>query len=148
MPIPQLTSEGFLPPGIHDATLQELEDRFGRFQGSDKRPELFRSLAAFVREVRTWGNAEEILVDGSFVSAETRPSDIDLILVYRADFDFSAPVRPAEYNLLSRRRARRAYGFDVIPVLANSATRDQWIAYFSEDPRCGCTAKGLVRIRP
>jgi len=41
MPIPALNEHGLLPAGIHDCTLDELKSRFGSFQISDRRNQLF-----------------------------------------------------------------------------------------------------------
>ena len=147
MPIPDMNG-GILPRGIHDATMAEVEQRFGIFNGSDVRVRLFERLTHFVREVGFWGNADEILIDGSFVSEKQRPTDIDIILVYRRDFDLGSEVRPQEYSLVSKKRAKRVWGFDVIPVIADSQERDKWIGYFSRDTRTGIENKGMVRIRP
>jgi len=41
MPIPDLNEDGLLPEGIHEASLEEVRERFGRFQRTDRRPDLF-----------------------------------------------------------------------------------------------------------
>lgn len=148
MPIPALTENGALPEGLHDATLEEIEHTFGSFNGSDVRVRLFEQLRAFCQEVRFWGNAAEILIDGSFTTNRQRPGDVDIILVYRADFDLQSQVQPLEYRLINRKRARRAWGFDVIPVTANSPERDKWVRYFSRDTRTDLQGKGLLRVQP
>lgn len=148
MAIPQLTADGNLPEGLHDATLAEIEQTFGSFNGSEVRVRLFERLQEFFTAVAQWGNAAEILLDGSFTTSKQRPEDIDIILVYRADFDLQSQVQPMEYRLINRKRARRAWGFDVIPATANSAEREKWIDYFSKDTRTGLHSKGLIRIQP
>jgi hypothetical protein len=114
MPIPALTSDGFLPEGIHDCTLDELRARFGQFQRTDWRPRLFERFEAFVREARRTGFVVAIIVDGSFVTNIDAPNDIDVILVLRADHDFDAELRPFEYNIVSRPQARRVHGIDLL----------------------------------
>jgi hypothetical protein len=109
MPIPTLTDDGFLPPGIYDATLDEVGDAFGRFRVSDRRVTLFATLRRYIGDLRSWGNANAILIDGSFASAAVRPNDIDMIVVYGADFDFAAERAPEEYNVIEVRRIRRRY---------------------------------------
>jgi Family of unknown function (DUF6932) len=148
MPIPDLTAQEVLPEGLHEATLEEIEGRFGRFSESDRRVGLFGRLRQFVRAVQFWGNAEEILVDGSFVTGKPRPTDIDIILVYRENFDFGSDVRPEEYNIINKKRARVTYGFDVVAVASSSPERGRWLAYFAADTRTGLRGKGLLRIRP
>lgn len=146
MPIPDFDGEGVLPAGLHDATLGEIEERFGSFNGSDVRVQLFERLVRFLEAVGRWGNVDEVLIDGSFATRKERPSDIDIILVYRAGFDFGSEVVPEEYNLINRKRARRTYGFDVIPVAADSSEREKWLGYFGADTKSGVRSKGLVRV--
>jgi len=148
MPIPQLDDRGVLPEGLHDATVEEIERRFGTFNGSDMRVHLFQRLVAFLQVVRRWGNADEILIDGSFVTDKQRPTDIDIILVYRRGFDLQSEVRPEEYSLINKTRAKRMWGFDVKPVTADSPEKDKWMGYFSRDTRTGVEGKGLLRIIP
>ncbi len=153
MPIPPLTRLGILPAGLHDTMPHEIEKRFGRFNGSNMRMRLFGRLVRFLEAVRRWGNVEEILVGGSFITEKQRPTDIDIILVYRADFDLRSTVRPEERNFINRRRAKRAHtiallsGFDVVAVTADSPERQEWLGYFSADARTGLQGKGLLRIR-
>jgi hypothetical protein len=45
MPIPDLDQGGFLPPGVHDCSLEEIGERFARFQVSDRRMRLFDKLS-------------------------------------------------------------------------------------------------------
>src|SRR4051794_25704968 len=96
MPIPELNEAGFLPEGIHEASLEEVRERFGRFQRTDRRPDLFTKLSLFLAGVRASGLVEAVVVDGSFVTAKDEPSDIDLILVLRPDHDYGAELRPFE----------------------------------------------------
>ena len=102
MPIPTLTDDGFLPPGIYDATLEEVGHVFGRFRVSDRRVTLFSRLRHYISDLRSWGNASAVLIDGSFASAAARPNDIDLIVIYKVGFDFLAERAPEEYNALIR----------------------------------------------
>ena len=144
MAIPSLTAAGFLPPGAHDASMEEVEIAFGRFQESDRRTILFRRLVEYIAELRSLGHAQEVLLDGSFVSAKASPGDIDLIVVYPEAFNFSANLTPAEYNTIERRRVRRIYGFDVVPVTAGSADLEVWRGYFSRLPSRRNFRKGLA----
>ncbi len=42
--IPALDADGFLPEGVFECSLDELRERFGRFQRSDKRLNLAANL--------------------------------------------------------------------------------------------------------
>lgn len=81
MPIPDLNRDSLLPAGIHDCTLEELKVKFGSFQGNDQRPRLLARLEAFIAEVRAAGFIHRIIVDGSFVTSNPEPNDIDVIVV-------------------------------------------------------------------
>jgi len=43
MPIPDLNEDGLLSEGVHDCTLDEIGARFGRFQVTDRRIQLFEN---------------------------------------------------------------------------------------------------------
>jgi hypothetical protein len=68
--------------------------------------------------------------------------------------ELNADLKPYQYNLVSKRRVKRAFGFDAVPVGDGSPEQANWIAFYSginvkwrrqfgwpEE-----TAKGLVRI--
>src|SRR3954462_1374383 len=114
MPISELRDSGFLPEGIHDCSLAELRQRFGSFQSTDQRPNLYRQFEEFVEELRTLGIRLTILVNGSFVTSHPKPNDIDLILVLPPHWNFRVELKPNEYNLLSKRRVKRRWRLDML----------------------------------
>jgi hypothetical protein len=101
MPIPPLNNDGLLPPGVHDSTLDELRERFGQFQTTDRRYRLYEQFERYVKELQGTGSIMAIIVDGSFVTSRSDPNDIDLILILSSAQDFSTTLRPFEYNVLS-----------------------------------------------
>jgi Family of unknown function (DUF6932) len=142
-----LNEEGLLSVGVHDLTLVELRSTFGAFNGTDRRCRLFDKLSEYISKVadKPWFRA--LLVDGSFVTAKLAPSDIDLIVVVDAAELPEDHLIPADYNLLSRRRAARLYGFDVIMAVEGSASLAYWVSYFSQ-VKGSNKRKGLVRLTP
>ena len=94
--IPPLNEHECLPEGIYDCTIDEAAERFGGFQISDRRPQLWARFTQFVREAKACGLIEAVLVDGSFVTAKPEPVDLDLVLVVSANHDFSADFQPSE----------------------------------------------------
>ena len=147
MPIPGLDGAGLLPPGVHDCTLDEVRSRFGAFQTTDRRPTLYDKFQVLVREAWATGLVAEIIIDGSFVTAKPDPNDIDLILVLIAGHDFSAELRPFEYNVLSRRQARKIYGFDLLTAMPDSAVYAEYLAFFAQVRGEPSRRKGLLRLR-
>jgi hypothetical protein len=97
MAIPALDPNGVLPAGVHDCTLEEIKSRFGSFQGSDRRPQLFSRLETFLTEARGVEIVQSVLVDGSFVTAKADPNDIDLLSSSRRG-TISAPTCLPEYT--------------------------------------------------
>src|SRR5258708_6987899 len=116
MAIPEFNSQGWLPEGIYDCTIEESARRFGVFLGSERRPHLGPRLIEFMQAARAGGAVEIVLVDGSFVSANPDRNDIDLILGVASRHDFSANLPPSEYNVLSQQRVRKRFGFDIVVV--------------------------------
>ena len=55
-----------LPTGVHDATLDEVDQCFARFQKSDRRIRLFERLRSFLKEVKSaFAAAASLLTDRS-----------------------------------------------------------------------------------
>ena len=88
-----------------------------------------------------------VLVDGSFVTAEPDPRDIDLVPVAEANLDFSADLPPAQYNLLAQRRVRRRFGFDLVVVKNGSGNFEEAIAFFQQVKQRPGMKKGILRIK-
>jgi hypothetical protein len=142
-----------LPPGIHDAALEEIERELAL---SNRRRTLFDNLKQYIAGVRLTGWACQVLVDGSFVMPlVAEPNDIDIILVLPEGWDMTrTDFRPYEYNVLDRKHTKRAFKIEVYPVLPDSdryrdfldlftRIRIEWCNQFQlpEDAR-----KGIVRL--
>ncbi len=80
--IPAFEDNGYLPPGIHRATLDEIEARFGT--ESELRRAQFESLTWPIDLVRRAG-IQRLIIDGSFVTERFEPNDIDCILLVALD---------------------------------------------------------------
>ena len=146
MAIPAFDCDGFLPVGVHDCTLDEIRGRFGSFQRSDRRSNLFKKLESFIGEVRAAGFARWLLVDGSFVTRKAEPNDIDLVLVISLTLDLEADLPPAHYNLVSKRRVQRRFGFDTITVREETSEYDDAVAFFQQVRGEPGLRKGLLRL--
>jgi hypothetical protein len=92
--IPAFNDDGYLPPGVHQATLEEVAARFGRD------PELRRvqmdSLRWLVDLARRAG-ALRLIVNGSFATDRAEPNDVDCVLLIGPGFPHDAA---AEKELL------------------------------------------------
>lgn len=151
--IPPL-EDGVLPEGIHDCTIDEIEDRFGRIQGTDWRCTLTRELREYLNEAWKCGFIKAVIIDGSFVTVKDRPDDIDIIVVLPPGFDIGAELLPMEYNLTNKKGMRRQFRFhfDLVAHPEGSAGYNKYVDLFC-DVKAGATytsktRKGLLRVRP
>ena len=144
--------DGVLPEGVHDATMEEVEARFGAFRRTDRRVRLTERLRAFLAEAKAAGIAEAVILDGSYVSGRDEPDDIDLILVLRPGIDPASEFRPSQYNVLSRRVVKNLYKFDLITASEEEPLYAKYVDFFSNvrrgipDPYTSRDRKGLLRI--
>jgi hypothetical protein len=142
-----LNPDGLLPEGLHDLTLDAIGDLFGRTGGNDRRFRLFEQLRSYVNEVKSVEGVEYLIVDGSFVTSKEEPGDIDMILVLRSGRALNANWRPADYNLISRRRVRRRYEFDLLVARADGDELSNYVELFSQVRGVPDARKGSVRLR-
>ena len=81
--IPPFDDNGYLPPGIHKASLDEIAERFGR--QSEVRATQMDSVRWLVDLARRAG-AERVVLNGSFATAVLEPNDVDCVLLTGLDF--------------------------------------------------------------
>lgn len=81
--IPAFDDHGYLPPGIHVATLEEVAARFGR--ESELRQVQVESLGWLIDIARRAG-ATRLIVNGSFVTDILEPNDVDCVLLIGPEF--------------------------------------------------------------
>lgn len=81
--IPQSNTHGYLPPGVHAATVDEIAERFGA------RSELRRVQMESVREMvelAARAGVRRIVLNGSFVTDIIEPNDVDCVLLISAGY--------------------------------------------------------------
>jgi hypothetical protein len=147
VPIPALNQEGLLPEGIYECTVEEVEARFGRFQQSDRRPILWGKFKEFLREVTSSGVVIQMIINGSFLTASPSPNDIDIVLILSGQHDFAADLSPSEYNILSKRRVRRRFGFDIVLARAGTEEVVALVDFFQQVKHQPHLRKGILRIQ-
>lgn len=81
--VPPFEDSGYLPPGIHRSSLDEIDARFG--QGSELRKVQTESLRWLVELAKRAG-IERIVVNGSFVTDVSEPNDVDCVLLIAPGF--------------------------------------------------------------
>jgi hypothetical protein len=96
--LPAFDVNGRLPPGIHPAALDEIDQRFGR--ASELRRVQLESLRWMIDLAKRAG-VRRIVLNGSFVTDIIEPNDVDCALLV-------APGFPARRRSPSRARSRVA----------------------------------------
>lgn len=85
--IPPFDETGRLPPGVHVATLKEVEQRFGR--ESELRRVQVESLRWMI-DVATRAGVQRVVLNGSFVTDIMEPNDVDCVLLIGPGFPADA----------------------------------------------------------
>jgi uncharacterized protein DUF6932 len=76
--IPPFTDTGYLPPGLHPATLDEIEARFGR--SSEIRRVQMESVRWMIELAKIAG-VTRIILNGSYTTDIMDPGDVDCVLL-------------------------------------------------------------------
>jgi hypothetical protein len=84
MALPYFNSAGDMAAGLHQATIDEVTERF--VSGSPRRRLVAARLLRIYRAARGTDRVERFIIFGSFVTAKSEPNDVDIILVMRDDF--------------------------------------------------------------
>jgi hypothetical protein len=77
--IPAFDESGYLPPGVHRATMDEIVQRFGR--ESELRRAQMESIG-WMFEIALRAGVQRIVLNGSFVSDIIEPNDVDCVLLF------------------------------------------------------------------
>jgi hypothetical protein len=132
---------GNLPPGVHDATWNEVKARFG---DTSRRKQLLRGLEQVLRQLATAG-CTSVLLDGSFVTAKSEPNDYDGAWETKGvDPDLLDQVLLEFSN--ARAAMKKKYGGEMFPAGAPAAPSKTFREFFQQD-REG-RPKGIVRLDP
>ena len=146
MPIPALNPGGVLPVGVFECSLAEVRERFGVFNGFDRRVRLFTRLEELTLALRSSGLFEVLIVDGSFITAKPLPNDVDLIAVLRLGHNFEQDLPMSKYAVVSRALLRRRFGFDVVIAERDSQLYKTYVEFFSRVREAPELRKGLLRL--
>jgi len=130
--IPGFDDNGYLPPGVHPATLEEIAQRFG--EESEIRQAEMQSLRWLVDLVRRAG-IKRLVINGTFVTDVVEPNDVDCALLV----DLNSPADPKTEREL-------AAGFPFLDIqLANQAAFDGLIGRIFATDR-DYVPKGMVEV--
>ncbi|MGH3114465.1 MAG: DUF6932 family protein [Gaiellaceae bacterium] len=141
MTIPPFGEGGNLPPGIHEATWEEIIARVG---GTAWRRELLAGLQAALENLREAG-CRRVYIDGSFVTAKEEPGDFDACWeIAGVDADLLDPVLLDFSNARAAQKER--FRGELFPAEASAdpyGTR--FLDYFQRD-KLTAEPKGIVAL--
>jgi hypothetical protein len=117
--IPAFTERGLLPPGIHRATLDEIETRLAT---TPRRRKLMAGLREALHNLKLAGVAR-VYINGSFVTSKPNPNDIDGCwdATRRVDASRIDPVLLDFTNSRSAMRTRYGVDFFVADAVERSS---------------------------
>jgi hypothetical protein len=138
--IPDFDTDGNLPPGIHPATIEEVEAKFAT---NFKRKIIFDSLLRLIDDLRKIG-CSNIFLDGSYVTTKNLPGDMDICWDNSGiDFDLTRQILPAIWN---RSLQKRIYQADIFPAnIIERSSNKYFLDFFQCDKNTG-NAKGIIKI--
>jgi hypothetical protein len=131
--LPHFDENGYLPPGLHRCTLEEMVARFGL--GSPERETETEELIELVRWARGAG-IKRLVLAGSYVTIKESPNDVDLVILPGQGY----PRQTGSVQTLVEQRP-----FLHVIVAADEADLDWWIRVGLAEDRAGIP-RGLVEI--
>lgn len=141
--IPSADPDGNLPPGIHSASWEELEARFGQ---GELRSRLLRGLRRAAIALKVAG-CPTLYVDGSFVSTKDRPQDFDAC--WEPQGVVAVRLDPVLLNFNNGRLAQKLkYGGELFPSSARAQAHSPhrtFLEFFQVNKDTG-ERKGVVSI--
>ena len=88
--IPPFNDNGFLPPGIHPASLERIERRFGT--STEIRQAQFQSVRWLLDVIQGQPGILRVILNGSFVTDIPEPNDVDCAILIDEQFDTDGRV--------------------------------------------------------
>ena len=144
MGLPRFNSDGDLPAGVYQASLQEVVDRFGH--RTRQRQIVTTRLTRIYELARRTGKLERFIIFGSYVTAKREPNAVDVLLVMNKEFLYPQCGEDTA-PLFDHIRAQTEFGASVFAIRASSIileTVDEFIAYWQT--KRDKSARGIVEI--
>jgi hypothetical protein len=141
--IPEWTSNGVLPPGIHAATLDEVAQHLVT---NHHRLDLFQGLKKLLKHLKEAG-CQLAYLDGSYVTSKYRPNDYDLCWDPKyVDIDKLNPCL-LDFSIFGRKRMKFLYLSSDIFIATNTEQSSglTFLDFFQHDSEG--RKKGIIKIR-
>lgn len=139
--VPDFAEGGLLPPGVHWATWEEIEERFG---GTPWRQRLLLGFRAALENLRDAG-CQTAYLDGSFVTEKAVPGDYDAC--WDGHGVDPEALDPVLLTFDSGREAQKAkYLGELFPVVARTTVESPSLLEFFQTDKESGEPKGIVAI--
>lgn len=140
--IPEFDSNGFLPPGLHEATWEEFSTRFGFTRHRQK---LLKGLRKAIESLKKAG-CKVVYIDGSFVTKKQNPNDYDGC--WEIDNVDPSKIDPILLKFDNQRTSQKAkYLGELFPAqFRASITGKTYLEFFQVDKDTG-NNKGIIVIK-
>jgi hypothetical protein len=132
-----------LPPGVHDATLEEVKRFYADNSDSLRRRTLFKGLRDGCKALKIAGCAV-VYLDGSYVTSKPIPGDFDIC------WD-PTNVNPEKLDPVfldfsdKRAKQKSKYGGEFFPSSVKADSINTFVDFFQIDKETG-QRKGIIRI--
>jgi hypothetical protein len=129
-----------LPPGIHEASLEEIELHYAT---NEYRKKLF---AGFVRahQILRASGSTNIYLNGGFVGDNPKPSDFDCC--WDSNGVDISKLDPVFLDFSNKRFAQKEkYSGEFFPATSEAAPGQFFLSYFQRDKHSG-NPKGIIRV--
>ena len=143
--IPDLVDIGglwkVLPPGVHDATLEEVETRFA---STDHRKRLFAGFKKGVKALCKAG-CRKIFLNGSFITEKPIPGDFDVCWDTQGVDPTKLDPVFSDFND-KRKKQREHFHGEFFPTHLHADERHIFLDFFQIDKDTG-NAKGIICLK-
>jgi hypothetical protein len=146
MPIPPFNKDGDLPVAIYSATIDEVAERFG--WQNQRRQELTTRLTRVFHLAKGTGKLDSLIIFGSYITSKENPNDVDIVLIFKDDFDISRVSDECKV-LLDHQQAQDQLGvslFWVRPSFIFLESLDEFVRgwQIKRDGR----QRGIIEVKP
>ena len=140
--IPEFRSDGFLPVGLHVASLANVTFRFGSSNRQRRRLVLrLRRWCELARAV----NAKRLFVDGSFVTAKEIPNDVDAVVLlpdnFRSQLNANIDAAVELEEMLLTRQPQEIFAAE------DMQDWNEWLEFFGRTREPDQRRKGLIEVK-
>jgi Family of unknown function (DUF6932) len=140
---PEFDRNGDLPPAIHQATLNEVLQKFG--VGTLQRRVVGRRLERIHRLASSTGKVARFVVFGSFVTAKPDPNDVDVFILMDNSFDANEVSGEAAI-IFDHQSAQNVEGASVFWIRRLAAIGGEQAALEHWQAKRDKTQRGIVEV--